>query len=109
MSRQPDGSGGIRLPWDENKASGNVIVCPNCRNDGMDGSITGRAGQWGILRICKQCGHKWSGGIAVQIADFTDPLPIQGSDAGDQQAPEVQFTGSPHRDPAKNFDPDEDY
>ncbi len=100
----------IRLPWDESNSSTNRILCPKCGNDGMDGSITGFSTQWGLTRKClkvgedkKVCGFKWSGGIGVQIADFSEPLPLPGIERK-EDPPLVQYTGGQYRDPNKNFD-----
>jgi len=103
----------ISFPWDEAQDVSPIIKCPKCGNTGMDGSITAKAGQWGLKRIClkadpktgKVCNQTWSGGIGVQIADFSEPPVIPGVDPGYDDLPHTQFTGAPHRDPSKNFDP----
>jgi len=82
----------------------------------MDGSISGRSGQWGITRLCKKvdpdtgkaCGHTWAGGIGVQQADFSKPMPIRGQAEPVDDRPLIQHTGPEFRNPSKNFDGDEE-
>lgn len=104
MSRQDDDKPDLLFPFDAEQAARPAIICPNpeCRNDGMDGSITGKSGQWGIKRICKKCGQEWHGGIAVQRADFSEPMPRPGVPEPDDR-PTTQYTGAAFRDPSKNF------
>ena len=78
----------------------------------MDGTITGHGGQWQLTRIClkpgktgKPCNHKWSGGIGVQKADFSQqPLQATGDDRVEDDRPLVQHLGPDFRDPLKNYD-----
>ena len=107
MSRNQKEGSNIPLPWDELASPSNVIRCPKCGNDGMDGSITGMTGQWGIQRKCLKngCNQTWSGGIGVQQADFTEAPAIPGVERKDDlEAPLVQYTGGQYRDPNKNHD-----
>lgn len=107
MSRNSKEGSNIPMPWDETATPTNVIRCPNCGNDGMDGSITGFSSQYGISRKCLQCKHTWSGGIGVQIADFSEPAAIPGIERK-EDPPLVQYTGGQYRDPNKNFGSDEE-
>lgn len=87
----------ISFPWDESKPR-NKIVCPECQNDGMDGTITAQQSQYGLTRICRKCNHRWSGGIGVQRADFSEPMPIKDVEKpAELDTKAVQFTGAPHR------------
>jgi hypothetical protein len=83
----------------------------------MDGSITGRGGQWGIQRKClkkdpetgKICGQTWSGGIGVQRADLSSAPLYPGKESPpDDDLPTSQYTGASFRDPSKNFDVGDD-
>ena len=109
MSSRDDDTPDLLFPFDAEQTSGPKIVCPNptCRNDGMDGSITGKSGQWGIKRICKKCGQEWSGGIGVQQADYSEPMPLPGVDTTGDDIPVSKYTGASFRDPSKNFSGDE--
>lgn len=105
----------ISHPWSEGTKSGTGIRCPKCGNDGMDGSIHGRGGQWSVERICmkpgengKPCRQKWSGGIGVQQADYSQPLPIEGVASSTDDHPINDDVGQPFRDPSKNTDPFEE-
>lgn len=93
----------IAFPWDEKASPTNVIRCPKCDNIGMDGSISGLSTQWGIQRKCGKCGQTWSGGIGVQIADFSEPPAIPGVERR-EDPPLVEYTGGQYRDPNKNHD-----
>lgn len=104
MSRHEKEGSNISFPWDESTSEKTVLQCPNCGNDGMDGSITGRSTQWGVTRICKKCDFKWQGGIGVQQADFSEPPPIPGIDTEIDDEPSIQYTGASYRDPDKNFE-----
>lgn len=105
----------ISHPWEPNKGTSTGIRCPVCGNDGMDGSIHGRGGQWSVDRTCmksnsetgKPCGTKFSGGIGVQKADFSQPLPILGEDRIIDD-PVKNDVHQPFRDPSKNRDPFEE-
>ena len=106
----------ISFPWDEGQGVTTKLQCPKCGNDGMDGTITANAHQFGLERICikpdpetgKPCNHRWSGGIGVQRADFSEPPGIPGVASGYDDRPHTQFTGAPHRDPRKNVSYGED-
>ena len=99
----------LLFPFDVREVSQPRIVCPNpkCRNSGMDGTITGRSGQWGVKRKCLKCGQEWSGGIGVQRADFSEPIPVPGVDNTGDDIPSVQYTGAGFRDPDKNYSGEE--
>jgi hypothetical protein len=105
MSRYTPPDNNITSPWDEEKEVTPKIVCPNpkCKNTGQDGSITAKSNQWCLTRICLKCGQKWSGGIGVQRADYSEPPSVPGVDTAPEEPPE-QYTGSPFRDPKKNYD-----
>lgn len=91
------------MPWDEKATPINIIRCPKCGNDGMDGSITGYSSQYGITRKCTKCRQEWQGGIGVQQADFSEPPAIPGVERK-EDPPLVQYTGGQYRDPNKNHD-----
>lgn len=99
----------LLFPFDAEAVEKPGILCPNpkCRNDGMDGSITGRSGQWGIKRICKKCGQEWSGGIGVQQADFSGSMPRPGVEDPEDVAIPNQSGAVGFRDPSKNYSGDE--
>ncbi len=101
----PEGSH-INYPWDEKQGVSLTIRCPNCGNDGMDGSITGFSNQWGITRKCLKCQQQWCGGIGVQQADFSQDPPIPGV-TRPEPPPKAQNLGGGFRDPSKNHDPEE--
>lgn len=96
----------IKLPWEESATPSNTLRCPVCHNDGMDGSITGFSSTYGIHRRCLRCKNEWQGGIGVQIADFSDPLPLPNVERK-EEPPSVQYTGGQYRDPNKNYGNDE--
>ena len=107
----------ISHPWNDQKPSGTGVRCGKCGNDGMDGTITGRSGQWNNTRIClkpdpktgKLCNHTWHAGIGVQIADFSrQSLSAVGDDRVEDDRPVVQNLGPSFRDPTKNHDRSED-
>jgi hypothetical protein len=102
----PEGSS-INYPWNSKEGLSQVIRCPVCGNDGMDGSITGLSGQWGILRKCLKCKNEWSGGIGVQIADFTEDPPLPNIERREAPPKNPENTGAEFRNPAKNHDPEE--
>jgi hypothetical protein len=107
VSRQDD-EPDLLFPFDTRQTTSTGIQCPECGNNGMDGSITGQSGQWGIKRICKKCDHEWHGGIGVQRADFSEPIPRPGvAPPAYDDIPIVQYTGAAYRDPSKNFSGDE--
>jgi hypothetical protein len=99
----------LLFPFDADAVSRPRIICPNpeCSNDGMDGSITGRAGQWGIQRKCTKCGHTWSGGIGVQIADASGGMPKPGVVDPEDDVLPTHSTTADFRNPSKNFSGDE--
>lgn len=101
MSRNSKEGSHIPMPWDANASPSNVLRCPKCGNNGMDGSITGFSSQYGITRKCMKCQNQWAGGIGVQIADFSEPAAIPGVERK-EDPPLVQYTGGQYRDPSKN-------
>jgi len=113
--KKSDEVSNISHPWNAEAPAGTGIRCPLCGNDGMDGSIHGRGGQWSVERQCmkpnpetgKLCRHKWSGGIGVQQADFSQPLPIKGVDSPIDD-PIKNDVHQPFRDASKNSDPFDD-
>lgn len=115
MSRKKETSN-ISHPWDPGGGASGGIRCPLCGNDGMDGSIHGRGGQWSVERRCmkpneetgKVCGHRWSGGIGVQKVDVTQPLPIDGVLTAVDDEPLDNNPTQSFRDPSKNRDPFEE-
>ncbi len=107
MSRNQKEASNITLPWDEKATTTNVIRCPKCGNTGQDGSITGYSGAYGISRKCLKCKQTWSGGIGIQIADFTQPLPIPGVERMEEVVENKNPTPA-FRDPAKNHSNDEE-
>lgn len=106
MARNEKDGSGIQMPWDEQASPSNVIRCPKCHNNGMDGSITGFAGQWGITRKCTKCGQQWSGGIGVPKADFSEGPSIPGVERKEEPAL-VRNTEPQYRDPNKNYGDEE--
>lgn len=107
MGRNQKEGSNIPMPWDEAATPSNVIRCPKCGNDGMDGSITGFSSQYGITRKClkNNCNHTWAGGIGVQIADFSEAPAIPGVERKDDLVPPgVEYTGGEYRDPNKNYE-----
>jgi DNA-directed RNA polymerase subunit RPC12/RpoP len=107
MAKNSKETSGITLPWDEKATTSNVIRCPQCGNNGQDGTITGYSGTYGVRRKCLKCKQEWSGGIGVQIADFSEPLPIPGVERM-EEVPEVKYTGGQFRNPNKNYSDDEE-
>lgn len=107
MSKK-DNEPDLLFPFDTEEAAKTGICCPNpkCLNDGMDGSITGRGGQWGIQRMCKKCGQTWSGGIGVQRPDHSEPMPVAGVDTTGDDVP-IRDNNSSFRTSDKNYSGDE--
>lgn len=101
MPKNPKEGSHIKLPWEESSTPTGVVRCPKCHNDGMDGSITGFSGTWGISRKCIKCGNSWQGGIGIQIADFSETPAIPNVERK-EDPPLVQYTGGQYRDPNKN-------
>lgn len=99
----------LLFPFDAEAVSKPAIVCPNpkCRNEGMDGSITGRSGQWGIQRKCIKCGQTWSGGIGVQQADHSEGMPKPGVVNPEDDVISTKNAGANFRDPSKNHSGDQ--
>ena len=95
----------LLFPFDAGEADRSTgVQCPKCGNDGMDGTIVGKAGQWGIKRICRKCNFEWAGGIGVQQADFSQPAPRPGiADPAEEDLSAPRYTGGSYRDPSKNY------
>lgn len=102
LSKRDEGSF-IKFPFQEDRGIRSVIRCPNCGNDGMDGSIDAKSLQWGLKRICCKCHYEWSGGIGVQRAvDAGDRTAI--GEPAEVEERGVEYTGAPYRLPHKNID-----
>ncbi len=115
MDRKKETSN-ISHPWNSKKESATGVRCPACGNDGMDGTITGHSGQFQLVRHCikpdpetgKVCNRKWSGGIGVQRADFSQEPLVQGGTVQPYSPPDAQDMTPGFRNPSKNRDVGED-
>jgi len=90
-------------------ASSPKIICPVCKADEFDA----RQNQYETWRECRKCGNRWSGGsVGAGQPDFAlvenmGLVPPEGVPAPDDDLPSSQYTGSPFRDPSRNFGGDE--
>ena len=105
MSKRELPNSNISYPWDEGQSSSPRVICPYCKNDGQDGSITSKGNQWGMVRLCTKCGKTFGGSIGVQRADLSEPPPVPGVDTEEQEPPR-QNLDPPHVNPNKNVSKD---
>ena len=93
----------ISYPWDTEQTIAPALKCPECGNNGQDGTITARTRQYDLLRVCLKCNHTWCGGIGVQRADLSEPLPTPGIGPEPEDPPRSNPSPS-FRNPAKNVE-----
>lgn len=103
----PWGQGGPFADPLTDPARSTAICCPVCKSQEFEARST----PYEVLRICKKCGNKWSGGtMGVARPDLTSqPPPPPGSPAPLEDEQPMQFTGADFRNPGKNFGGGDDW
>ena len=100
------GIGGNPLDGEENVG----VCCPKCKSQ----KFRAWTGEYGVMRTCleKGCGEERSGStVKAGRSNFLNlyPQPLPNTQAPDDDLPLIQYTGSPFRDPGRNFGGDDDY